>query len=346
VAEELPEGTVTVLFTDVEGSTGLTTSRGDEAARDVLRAHEELVRQQVQEHDGREVKAIGDGFMVAFGSARKAVACAVGIQRALEEHSRGQPQGDQVRVRMGLNTGEVVRERDDLFGETVNAAARIAAKAKGGQVLISEATKGVLGRAQDVQIVDRGRFRLKGFPERWRLFEVVWQEEPPASTAPLLVERTPFVGREAERAELRRCLDQVAGGHGALVMIGGEPGVGKTRLAEELMAEARQRGMTALIGHCYEMEGAPPCIPYVEILETAARMFPPETMRETLGDSAPEVAKLMPELRRTAGHASCARPRSTFGSLERSSRMRTSNTFVGNTATCPAPTCQLLRSSH
>jgi hypothetical protein len=247
---------------------------------------------------------------------------------------------------MGLNTGEVVREQDDLFGETVNAAARIAAKAKGGQVLISEATKGVLGRAQDVQIVDRGRFRLKGFPERWRLFEVVWQEEPPASTAPLLVERTPFVGREAERAELRRCLDQVAGGHGALVMIGGEPGVGKTRLAEELMAEARQRGMTALIGHCYEMEGAPPCIPYVEILETAARMFPPETMRETLGDSAPEVAKLMPELRRTAGHASCARPRSTFGSLERSSRMRTSNTFVGNTATCPAPTCQLLRSSH
>ena len=125
MAETLPEGTVTVLFTDVEGSTGLTTSRGDEGARDVLRAHEELVRQQVQEHGGREVKAIGDGFMVAFGSARKAVACAVGIQRALEENNRGQPAADQVRVRMGLNTGEVVREQDDLFGETVNAAARI-----------------------------------------------------------------------------------------------------------------------------------------------------------------------------------------------------------------------------
>jgi class 3 adenylate cyclase len=91
VAEELPEGTVTVLFTDVEGSTGLTTHRGDEAARDVMRAHEEVVREQVQEHDGREVKAMGDGFMVAFGSARKAVACAVGIQRTLEEHNRGQP---------------------------------------------------------------------------------------------------------------------------------------------------------------------------------------------------------------------------------------------------------------
>jgi class 3 adenylate cyclase len=88
VAEALPEGTVTVLFTDVEGSTGLTTSRGDEAARHVLRAHEELVRQQVQEHEGREVKAMGDGFMVAFGSARKAVACAAGIQRARGEQPR------------------------------------------------------------------------------------------------------------------------------------------------------------------------------------------------------------------------------------------------------------------
>jgi len=85
---------------------------------------------------------------------------------------------------------------------------------------------------------------------------------------------------------------------GALAMIGGEPGVGKTRIAEELMAEARQRDMTALIGHCYEMEGAPPYIPYVEILEAAARMLPKEALREALGDSAPEVAKLMPELRR------------------------------------------------
>src|SRR3972149_2375566 len=151
MTQVLPEGPVPVLFTDVVGSTDLTTSRGDEAARDVLRAHEELVRQQVQEHGGREVKAIGDGFMVAFGSARKAVAWAVGIQRALEENNRGQPPGDQVRVRMGLNPGEVVREQDDLFGETVNAAARVAAKAKGGQILLSEAPRGVLGRAQDVQ---------------------------------------------------------------------------------------------------------------------------------------------------------------------------------------------------
>ena len=296
MTQALPEGTVTVLFTDVVGSTDLTTRRGDEAAQEILNAQRALVREQIGEHSGHEVKTMGDGFMVAFASALKAVACAVGIQRALDEHNRGQPLDEQVRVRIGMNTGEVIHEEADLFGETVNAAARIAAKAKGSQILISEAVKAVMGRARDTELVDRGRFRLKGFPERWHLHEVAWQEETTAALA--LAERTPFVGREAERGELRRLLDQVAKGQGALAMIGGEPGVGKTRLAEELMAEARQRGMTAFIGRCYEMEGAPPYIPFVEIVEAAIRMFPPEALRAALGDSAPEVSKLMPELRR------------------------------------------------
>ena len=296
MAQELPEGTVTVLFTDVEGSTALTTRRGDEAAQEILRIQRDLVRREVKRHSGREVKSLGDGFMVAFASARRAVACAVGIQRALEQHNRQQPPDQQVRVRIGLNTGEVIQEEADLFGEAVNAAARIASKAKGGQILVSEAVRVIMGRAKDVELVDRGRFRLKGFPERWRLFEVVWHEE--VTAAPALLERTPFVGREEERAVLRRLLDQVAGGRGALIVIGGEAGVGKTRLAEELMAEARQRNMTALMGRCYEMEGAPPYIAFVEILEAAARVVRPEALREALGDAAPEVAKLMPELRR------------------------------------------------
>jgi predicted ATPase/class 3 adenylate cyclase len=298
MTHELPEGTVTVLFTDVEGSTDLTTRRGDEAAQAILRPQRELVRQQVEQHCGHEVKSLGDGFMVAFASARKAVACAVGIQRALEQHNRQHPD-QQVQVRIGLNTGEAIQEEADLFGQAVNAAARIAAKAKGGQILLSDSVRGVLGRAKDVELVDRGRFRLKGFPERWRLYEAIWQRGgAPDAAVPALVERTPFVGRESERAELRRHLDQAASGRGTVVMIGGEPGVGKTRLAEELAAEARQRGLLVLTGHCYEMEGALPYIAFVEMLEATARVVPASALREALGDSAPEVAKLMPELRR------------------------------------------------
>jgi class 3 adenylate cyclase len=287
--------TVTVLFTDVVGSTSMRTGRGDAAAHEVIHAHNELVRQQIAQHSGQEVKTIGDSFMVAFASARKAVECAVAVQRALEEHNRRHPD-QEVQVRIGLNTGEAIREEGDLFGSAVDAAARIIAKAEGGQILVSEAVRAVIGSAKDLQFVDRGRFRLKGFPERWRLYEVAWQEE--GAAVPRLVERTPFVGREAERAELRRCLDQAARGQGALVMIGGEPGVGKTRLAEELAAEARQRGLLTLTGRCYEMEGAPPYVPFVEMLEAAARIIPQPALRETLGDAAPEVAKLLPELRR------------------------------------------------
>ncbi len=297
MAHEIPEGTVTVLFTDCEGSTDLATRLGDDAAREVLRACDELVRQQVTRHRGQEVKHTGDGLMVAFTSARRAVACAVDIQRAIAGRNRQDPER-AVRVRIGLNTGEVIREETDLFGATVNAAARIADHADAGEILISETAKGVLGEATKVELEDRGEVELKGFPRPMRLHRVSWEEEAIGPAGLRLPERTPFVGREAERAELRRCLDQVTRGRGALVLIGGEPGVGKTRLAEELLLEARQRGVLALTGHCYEMEGAPPYIPFVETLEGTARIVPGEAFREALGDAAPEVAKLMPELRR------------------------------------------------
>ena len=120
----------------------------------------------------------------------------------------------------------------------------------------------------------------------------------PATTTST-VERTPFVGRESERAEARRLLDQAVAGQGSLLLLGGEPGVGKTRLAEEVLAEGGQRGCLALTGRCYETEGTPPFIPWVEIVERSASIVPNAAFREALGDAAPEIAKLVPELRRT-----------------------------------------------
>ena len=110
--------------------------------------------------------------------------------------------------------------------------------------------------------------------------------------------RTPYVGRKSERAELRRLLDEAIAGLGSLVLIDGEPGVGKTRLTEELVAEARARGCLTLTGHCYEAAGTPPFIPFVEILERAAKVVQRAAFRETLGDAAGEIARIMPELRR------------------------------------------------
>ena len=109
--------------------------------------------------------------------------------------------------------------------------------------------------------------------------------------------RTPFVGRESERAEARRLLERAVSGQGGVLLLGGEPGVGKTRLAEEILLEARQRGCLALAGRCYEMEGTPPFIPWVEIVERSSRIVPRAALQESLGDAGPEVAKLVPELR-------------------------------------------------
>ena len=124
---------------------------------------------------------------------------------------------------------------------------------------------------------------------------LVAQTAPDVATA--ATGRTPYVGRESERAEARRLLDQAVAGRGGVLLLGGEPGVGKTRLAEEILLEARQRGCLALIGRCYETEGTPPFIPWVEIVERLARIVPQAAFREALGEGAPEVATLVPELR-------------------------------------------------
>jgi class 3 adenylate cyclase/tetratricopeptide (TPR) repeat protein len=292
--EPLPEGPLTILFSDVEGSTDLRTTRGDTAAQRILQAHEAIIRACVADHDGWEVKALGDGFMVAFASARKALACAQEIQQRLGEHNRVSL-GDEVHVRIGINTGEVIVEGDDLFGQAVNAAARIAARARGGEILVSDVVRRVVGTGPEFPFLDRGRCRLKGFPDRWHLYALVPADMPAGPVR--VAERTPFIGREPERAQLRQLLDRAAGGHGGLVLIGGEPGIGKTRLATELAADATTRFRFG-IGHCYESGRDVPYMPWVEMIEGAMRDTGPAELRESLGDDASELARLVPELRR------------------------------------------------
>jgi class 3 adenylate cyclase/DNA-binding CsgD family transcriptional regulator len=234
---EAGQETLTILFTDVEGSTAFRTRVGDAAGNQVMAAHEQLVADHVRNHDGRLIKSLGDGCLAVFASPRRALDCAVAVQRA----TRSAP----LRVRMGLNTGEVTITTDDVFGAPVNAAARIAGKAQGGEILISDVVRQLIGSTAGFELRTRGRVRLRGFPERWRLHEVVWHDEPPAGGPP---ELTPFVGRAAELARLHRVLDSVASGRGAVVLIRGEAGIGKTRLATEALDQARSRGWRILTG--------------------------------------------------------------------------------------------------
>jgi class 3 adenylate cyclase len=190
-----PEDIHTILFTDVEGSTALTQRLGDARARDLLREHEHIVREALKAHDGSEVKTLGDGFMASFGSATRALECAIAMQRAFAElnegslRSKGSPstssgrtvgegsgRAEEIRVRIGLNAGEPIAEDDDLFGTAVNEAARITATAKGGEILASDVVRQLV-KGKEFLFADRGEANLKGFDEPVRLFEVRWRDE-------------------------------------------------------------------------------------------------------------------------------------------------------------------------
>ena len=163
----------TVLFTDVEGSTALTQRLGDAQARDLLREHERITREALKAHGGSEVKTMGDGFMTSFGSATKALECAIAIQRAFAE--RNDSADEPIKVRIGLNAGEPIAEDEDLFGTTVNMAARICAKAGGGEILAPIVVRELVA-GKEFLISDRGETEMRGFEDPVRLYEVRWRE--------------------------------------------------------------------------------------------------------------------------------------------------------------------------
>ena len=169
----------TVLFTDIEGSTAMTQRLGDAKAREVLREHERITRECLREHGGSEVKTMGDGFMASFGSAVKALECAVALQRGMEQGTWNM--GERVRVRIGLNAGEPIAEDDpdgrgDLFGTAVIRAARIAALAQGGEILAANVVR-ELAEGKGFLFGDRGEVALRGFEDPVRLYEVRWRED-------------------------------------------------------------------------------------------------------------------------------------------------------------------------
>jgi eukaryotic-like serine/threonine-protein kinase len=169
-----PEGIVTIVFTDVEESSSLVSGLGDERARTLIREHDDLLRTTVAAHDGVEIERAGDGFMIAFSTASRAVEFAVALERALVARP-GDP--SPIRVRIGMETGEVIAEDQGYFGGTVFRAARISELAHGGQILISHATALIAG-TQPSLLADAGDQELRGFGPQ-RLFEVNWQEPAP-----------------------------------------------------------------------------------------------------------------------------------------------------------------------
>ncbi|MDP1820487.1 MAG: AAA family ATPase [Acidimicrobiales bacterium] len=284
-------GIVTVLFTDVVNSTELLARLGDDRAETVRRAHFATLRQAIAKHDGREVKTMGDGFMMVFTSAVDALACAVTIQQAASTSG--------VEMRVGLHVGEPMRDGDDYFGTPVVIASRLCDAAAGGQILTSDLLHALVGNRGGFSFHDAGYLALKGLSEPVAAWEVAWhalRNDALALPGPLLAgERLAFVGRNDHLHQLRVHLKKAQDGHRALVMLAGEPGIGKTRLASEFAQVAHDEGAIVLFGRSDE-ETLLPYQPFVEALHHLVRSLAADELISLVGPNAGELARLLPAL--------------------------------------------------
>jgi predicted ATPase/class 3 adenylate cyclase len=224
----LPQGTVTFLFTDVEGSTRLLHELGNEYA-EVLARHRRALRDAFARHHGVEVDTQGDAFFVVFAKASDALAAAAAGREALRE--------GPIRVRMGLHTGEPVVTDEGYVGIDVHRAARIAAAGHGGQILVSQSTHDLL-RAYELR--DLGEHRLRDLSEPERIYQLGEEDFPPLKSLDrnnLPQPPNPLIGRKKELADVLRLLR----GDVRLVTVSGPGGVGKTRFALDVAAELTDR---------------------------------------------------------------------------------------------------------
>jgi class 3 adenylate cyclase/DNA polymerase III delta prime subunit len=290
-------GVLCVLFTDLAGSTELMSRVGD-AAFDKLRAgHFTELRQVIAAKGGAEIKNTGDGLLATFTSAVQALAAATRIQQVTERHGRTSEVALSVRV--GLALGEVAVEDGDVFGTPVVEAARLVGAARPGQILATAVVRTVAGTRAGVPFTDLGTLDLKGLPDPVAVCEVGWEPDPatarPAVPLPGLLLRTGriFVGRAAELTQLQaRWKEAAADARRSLVLLGGEPGVGKTRLAAALARELHEQGALVLGGRCDEDMGVP-YQPFVEALRHYVA-YAPAPLR--LGRHPGELVRVVPEL--------------------------------------------------
>ncbi len=312
-----PTETVAVLFTDIVGSTELAMSVPSDIADEVRRTHFSVLRRAIDACDGTEVKSLGDGLMAVCSNPSSALACAVSMQQGVERSNRHSPHS--VGLRVGLSIGEATREEDDYFGEPVIEAARLCARAQGGQILVSDMLRAMAGRRSPLPFRSLGELELKGLPDPITTHEVGWEPLPadesvaPTGDVPLphgLTYRSAFgiIGRDAELAFLedaRKRVDEQTGPE--VVLIAGEAGQGKTTVAAEVARRAHETGSIVLLGRCDE-DLRIPYAPFCQALEQYITHAPEEVLVSQLAEHGAPLARMVPAARQRLGDMALREP--------------------------------------
>lgn len=295
------EQTVALMFTDLVGSTALAARVGPERSEELRREYFTLLRESIAAAGGREVKSLGDGLMVTFPSSVAAARCAVAMQQGLEQRNRRAEH--RLELRVGISLGDVSEDKGDYYGAPVVEGARLCDAAQGGQILASEVVRLMSGTRDEYSFQPLGELKLKGFPEPVPAFEVRWQRLPgAASSIPLparirAIPETGYVGRVLERAQMDERWQRVLGGAREVVLLSGEPGIGKTHLASHFAQGAHQLGATVLYGACDE-ELSAPYQPWLEALAHLVENGPDDLLHGHVARHGGELSRLIPQLGR------------------------------------------------
>jgi class 3 adenylate cyclase len=296
---EAVTATVTVLFCDLVESTALNAGIGDAAADGLRRDVFDVLRAEIVAHRGTEVKNLGDGLMVSFAGNADAVRAACGMQQKIDV--LGRTRRLPLALRVGISVGEATFEDDDWFGTPVVEASRLCSAAASGQVLVADVVRILLGSRAEVTLRPVGELALKGLPDPIAACEVEWAPlvvrsvQLPLPRAFSIAPRFSLAGRDAELEQVTTAWKQASIGNRRAVLVAGEPGIGKTRLAAELGREVEREGAFVLLGRCDDGLGVP-YQPFVEALAHVVAHAPDDQLASLLGPSAGELCRLVPEL--------------------------------------------------
>ena len=300
-------GTATILYTDIVGSTEMRSRLGDVEADLLRRRHDELLGAAVTKHGGSVVKGLGDGILAAFGATAEAVNAAHEIQRGIDRANRQARDDRRIEVRVGISAGDVSWEDGDCHGTPVVTAARLCDAADGGQILCDDLVRGLARGRTELSFVLVGEIELKGLPEPVIAFEVPWTALVSAAAplpAPLRRQggELPFAAREDERLRLTEAWKRAQVDRATTVLLAGEPGIGKTRLASELARQAHEEGALVLLGRCDEHVAAP-LAPWTELLRSLVTSAGDDVIVEHVARHGGELGRIVPELIRRAPDA-------------------------------------------